>query len=172
MASLILAERDKALSLRDYEGLHTAAQMRALLEHLNLETELPDWIACKPRRNTGDLADALADVRNAIIHPTSSNRAWLHQQDAMSLYHAWSMMLELLELSILYAIGYTGLYSTCVEAGSFNPVPWTRERSVSESVLATLLSQKRKGRARSLASIAVGFGIGLITGVLFGRRQR
>lgn len=125
MAALILVERDKVLSLGEYESLHTAAQIRALLAHLNLSAELPDWFAGKPRHRQGDLADALADVRNAIVHPTSSNRAWLRGQDSRSLDHAWNMFLEFLELSILYAVDYQGIYSTCTDSASFNSVPWT-----------------------------------------------
>lgn len=172
MASMILVEKDKVLSLRDYESLHTAAQIRALLEHLNLSPELPGWIACKPRSPRGDLADALADVRNAIIHPTSGNRAWLSQQNHMSLFHAWSLLLEFLELSILYAIGYQGAYATCVDAKSFDLVPWKTERTVSQAVLKTFARKTRKRRSLAIATAVAGFGFGLITGVLLGRRKK
>lgn len=125
MASHIVVERNHVMTLAEYEDLHTAGQIRTLLGQIGFDDRMPAGLAMTARSTKGTLSDAIADTRNAIVHPTTANRGWLRSIDGLALYHTWHVLLEILELSILYTIGYAGEYNSCLVTGAPSKVPWS-----------------------------------------------
>ncbi|MBS1710012.1 MAG: hypothetical protein JSS65_14970 [Armatimonadetes bacterium] len=161
MSSLILIELDHMMSFGQYNALHTAGQLRELLEHLGVDTKLPTWAKCKPMKLKGDLVDAVVDMRNAITHPTRANRAWLASQDEIALYHCWQVLLEYLELAILYSVGYKGKYKSCMKSSGPDDVPWLN-LATSHST-----SRNRKRKVRPLSGHKIGL-ISILGAILSG----
>lgn len=135
MAALILVEKDKVMKSAEFKGAHTAQKIRKLVEHLGLSVKVPGWSKCLPLSKKGDLIDAIVEVRNEIIHPTRTNRGLLKKRGDEAIYDAWGFFMEYFELSILYAIGYTGRYASSCFEDDFPVVPWVFEETNSNDLV-------------------------------------
>ena len=122
---------DKTMLTREGFGrLNADDRMRLLLRQMNVSLELihydGDLAAYGRAENWKDLADGIARARNSIVHPQVKRR----EEYEKHKYAVWTHSLWLLELAILFTIGYTGEYAnrlTQSVVGVIEEVPWTTQ---------------------------------------------
>ena len=117
------------MSEKAFEGLSAADKVRVLLFWLGVPTAVPDSCPALKARDTGaDAPEAVTEIRNAIIHPTKSNRIKREKIDMRAVYEAWQLNMWYVELALLKLIGYSGPYSnrtTSGITGAIETLPWT-----------------------------------------------
>ena len=122
-------EENTLMSEKAFEGLSAADKVRVLLFWLGVPTAVPDSCPALKARDTGaDAPEAVTEIRNAIIHPTKSNRIKREKIDMRAVYEAWQLNMWYVELALLKLIGYSGPYSnrtTSGITGAIETLPWT-----------------------------------------------
>ena len=129
-------EENSLMSEKAFENLSAADKVRVLLFWLGTPTVIPDKYgelnnyiqANKSRMSIADAPEVVTEIRNAIIHPTKSNREKREKIDDVAVYEAWQLNMWYVELALLKLIGYSGPYTnrTLTQfAGSVHPLPWT-----------------------------------------------
>ena len=127
-------EENSLMSEKAFEGLSAADKVRVLLFWLGTSTTIPAKYtelnkyaqANKARMVSADAPEVVTDIRNAIIHPTKSNREKRERIDNAAVYEAWQLNLWYVELALLKLIGYSGPYSNRTKDNSGGEaLPWT-----------------------------------------------
>ena len=122
-------EENTLMSEKAFEGLSAADKVRVLLFWLGVPATVPDkYAALKAREAGADAPEVVTEIRNAIIHPTRSNRAKREKIDMKAVYEAWQLNMWYVELALLKLIGYSGPYSNRTIsqiAGAVETLPWT-----------------------------------------------
>ena len=110
LAWVLLVEDKRSLSQNGFQKLPAADQVRPLLSSLGIDLKLPtDLINLTQLANQQNWVDgpqAIAEIRNAIVHPNPKNR---HKGGGASeevKTEAWSVGLEYLELALLKLFDY------------------------------------------------------------------
>ena len=122
----------KAMSRDGFNRLTAADRIRLMLAHhqvpLELPPALPDAARWSREFNWTDIADAIAAMRNIVVHPEHKLRDRLDDGPASPLKDVWHCGLWALELLLLRLFGYTGGYQDRRKrpryAGQPDPVPW------------------------------------------------
>jgi len=129
-------EESTLMSERAFEGLSAADKVRVLLFWLGTPTSIPSKYgellkyaqANKSRMSYADAPEVVTEIRNAIIHPTKSNREKREKIDNMAVHEAWQLNVWYIELALLKLIGYSGPYSNRTNSefnGAAEHLPWT-----------------------------------------------
>lgn len=122
----VLVQERKSLSEDGFLRLPAADQLRLLLSALSVPLLLPrDLIELHKvakELNWPDGPQALVGIRNQLMHPKS-----IRQHKHLPYYDAYQLGKWYVELAILSACSYKGVYSNRTRArwvGEVEPVPW------------------------------------------------
>ena len=130
-----LVEGAKSLSPNGFAKLPHADHLRLLFSHFRIPLELPDSLTNLGRTaaelNWNDGPQALAEIRNALVHPTGKVRQKLRASEGMALIgEAHRLAMWYLELSLLALFQFDGYYSSrLITGGEVEPVPWSSRSS-------------------------------------------
>ena len=124
----LLVRRRHAISQRAFSKLPGSDQLRLLLDLSSIPLELPsiltDLTATASLQHWVDGPEAFVSLRNGIVHP---RRTW-EALDGRVYYEALQLGKWYLELVLLKACGYHGLYANRLRipryAGQVEAVPW------------------------------------------------
>lgn len=130
--------RWKVVGRKEAEDMPLAVMLRRLLTAADIPTGIPDHCVHLAERvesndnlKVGDAPDALANVRNRLVHPpqNTKNPEWPSGQQQVE---AWQLSTWYLELVLLLWLRYDGFYLPRVDIwnGLVNPtpVPWSHDR--------------------------------------------
>ena len=111
----LIIEKNKLLIGRDGESISAANKFRLLISQFRGSAEVP--LALSTLKNLVDSnndmidgVDAFVQIRNAIIHSQEEKRKKLETWDNSAKYEALQFSLKIIELSLLYILGYKGKY--------------------------------------------------------------
>ena len=112
LAWTLLVEEQKAISPNGFEKLPASDQIRLLLHACNIPTAVPESLtalvsAAKALKWT-DGPQAIAETRNALVHPNPKKRRRLDRAGTGARIDAWSLALWYLELALLRLFDYNG----------------------------------------------------------------
>lgn len=124
----VLVRERRSLSEDGFSKLPAADQLRLLLATLSIPLPLPPGLVELKRfakeLNWPDGPQAFVEIRNRIVHPPKR----IQQKREMPYYDAYRLAKWYLELAVLSACGYTGVYSNRARehgwVGEVVPVPW------------------------------------------------
>ncbi len=127
---------EKTMTPERFEKLNAADRIRRMLAKHGVPHSLPSlpnlqrWAEEFRWRN---IADAIAAMRNMVIHPDNRRRERLEGADDSPLIDVWHCGLWALELLLLRLFGYNGGYQDRRKnprfAGDPDPVPWCETAS-------------------------------------------
>ena len=121
----------RLLLANGFKGLSASDKFRLLFSSLNLPLEIPHetaellTLAAKDKMNWMDAPQALAEIRNSLVHPAHKRRG----QFSKAYYEAWNLVLWYLEMSVLAICGYSGTYANRLKqrwVGEVEDVPWKK----------------------------------------------
>ncbi len=129
-----LVEHRKAMTKKRFNLRRAADRMRLLLSQHGIPMEIPDTLPCLARcakkSKLIDVADALPQVRNMIVHPQPNRRTRLRCSHKSLLQETWTCGLWLVEMLLLRLFKYSGQYSDRRDpvkyVGHAAPVPWSQ----------------------------------------------
>jgi len=121
----------RLLTANGFKGLWASDKFRLLFSSLGLPLEIPTEtselqnLATKGELNWHDAPEALAEIRNSLVHPESKR----HGQFGKAYYETWNLSLWYLEISVLNICGYSGTYGNRLKrrwVGEIEDVPWKK----------------------------------------------
>jgi hypothetical protein len=123
----VLVREHKSLSEVGFSRLPAADQLRLLLTALSVPLTLPpglvDLQKAAKELNWSDGPQAFVEIRNLLVHPKS-----VRQSKHLRYYDAYQLGKWYVELAVLSACGYKGVYSNRTKehrwVGEVEPVPW------------------------------------------------
>jgi len=132
MTWLVVVEHGGHLSAARFKSLSTAQRLEELLRHSGIELPVPKHLSRLHRsalaQREGNGPHSLTAVRNALVHPRRHKRLLLSRLKPLVLYELKELALSYIELSLLKALNYTGLYSQRALEGwkgdHLRRVPW------------------------------------------------
>lgn len=131
LAWVRLVERGREFTERQFDDLHAAGRIAALLAGCGIPTAVPARLPELSRHAASskrDAAECLVQLRNRLAHPTARNREGLKDVDGVLYWQAAQLGLELFELVLLALCGYRGKYACRAFRGWKGndeiPVPW------------------------------------------------
>ena len=97
--------------------------------------------------NWKDTAQCIAEIRNALVHPSTKKQGKLDRVTFPAIVDAWRLCLWNLELVLLCLFDYKGNYVNRLGPGKWRgekiqQVPWTKE----EANKGCRLSQKKEDK--------------------------
>jgi hypothetical protein len=124
----VLVRERQLLSEKRFSNLPAADQLRLLLTTLSIPLALPPGLVelrqSAKGRNWPDGPQAFVEIRNRIVHPPKRTQ----QAKGLPYYDAYRLAKWYLELAVLSACGYMGVYSNRTRehgwVGEVEPVPW------------------------------------------------
>ncbi len=124
----VLVRERRSLSEEGFSKLPAADQLRLLLAALSIPLALPPGLVELQRSakelNWVDGSQAFVEIRNRIVHPPKRAQ----RLRDVPYYDAYRLAKWYLELAILSACGYMGVYSNRTRehgwVGEVEPVPW------------------------------------------------
>jgi hypothetical protein len=124
----VLVRDRHSLSEDGFSKLPAADQLRLFLSALLIPLQLPAGLLKLNKAakafNWQDGPQAFVEIRNRIVHPPKGAR----QANGLPYYDAYRLSKWYLELAILSACGYKGVYSNRTRerlwVGEVEPVPW------------------------------------------------
>lgn len=124
----VLVRDQHSLSEDGFSKLPAADQLRLFLSMLSIPLQLPPGLLKLHKAakafNWQDGPQAFVEIRNRIVHPPKGGR----QASGLPYYDAYRLSKWYLELAILSACGYKGVYSNRTRErlwiGEVEPVPW------------------------------------------------
>lgn len=128
-----LIEKKKLILGKDADNLTAANKIRLLLSQIKVPTETPSSLSALntyiSETELPDGIEAFVQIRNALVHSQETKRRKLQKINSQVLIDAHDLGLWYLELSILYILGYKGIYcSRCSDklwnGSNFLRVPW------------------------------------------------
>lgn len=123
----------KLVPIKPFNDLHSPQRLEMALGHLKipvaLPVELPGVARLATLKGLTSGPQVLSKVRNALVHPTPTNRNFLAQATKRDRYELVQLCLSYLELGILAVLDYQGEYVTRLKAGvtmaeATTKVPW------------------------------------------------
>jgi len=105
----------RRLSIGNFnERMDAAERIRQLLSSLGIPTVIPASLdnLCSEavNLNAGDGPQAIARLRNAIVHPKKTKRDTVLHLSALARIEAWKLGLWYVEMALLHLFGYEGAY--------------------------------------------------------------
>lgn len=128
-----IVEDKKMILGKDSENLSAANKIRLILSQINIsEIGVPDHFDAlrefiKSDNQIKDGADAIVNIRNAVIHSQAKKRKKLSSIDYMIKYEVLHLSLWYIELSLLKILNYNGKYANRLSSRDVslkNSVPW------------------------------------------------
>jgi hypothetical protein len=124
----VLVRERQCLSKDGFSKLPAADQFRLLLTTLSIPLLLPSGLVAlknvAKELNWTDGPEAFVQIRNRIVHPPKSAA----QEKHLPYYDAYRLAKWYVELAVLSACGYKGVYSNQTREsrwrGEVEPVPW------------------------------------------------
>jgi hypothetical protein len=128
----VIVTKSGALSEEGYGQLNSAAEkLRLALTLLGIPCEVPSGLtelsALAKSMRWRDVADAVVQARNYLVHPTQSRSGKRRPQHVFDWYELWVAAQWLLELVILRLLDYSGSYHNRTrlrEIDRIERVPW------------------------------------------------
>jgi hypothetical protein len=126
----VIVKRTGALSEEGYGQLSSASEkLRLALTLLGIPRQIPTALkeVVALRKEWKDVADAVVQARNYLVHPTQSRSGKRRAKREYPWYELWIAGQWLLELVILRLLGYSGSYRNRTRWREFDPierVPW------------------------------------------------
>ncbi|MBN3887917.1 MAG: hypothetical protein HWQ43_01620 [Nostoc sp. JL31] len=135
LAWTLLVEEKAIISQQEFKKLPAAEQLRRLLSQCGVPLKVPDSLtdllkASKEKElNWVDGAQALTEIRNAIVHPNPKKRQKYLNQRFPEQIDAYKLGLWYLELILLHLFEYKGKYFNRIANKEFyreniEVVPW------------------------------------------------
>jgi len=127
-------KQKRPMTRRRFDRLKAPQRIRRMLADHEIPLEIPELFA-EFRRwahqfEWSDIADAIAAMRNIIVHPDNEHVDTLRNSDDTPLHDVWCCGLWALELLLLRLFGYTGDYQDRRKshrwAGRPDPLPWAK----------------------------------------------
>ena len=132
IAWVVVVERARVMSASTFGRMPASERLRVLLEQSGIPTAVPRELGVLRRSALARRARSgpriIADVRNALVHPTRHKRKMLSCLKPVTRLQVKELALTYLELTLLSALGYQGRY--CIRAFSewkgdhIKEVPW------------------------------------------------
>ena len=129
-----LVQETGAISQKEWndKSMPFSAKLRRLLESCSIPLSIPLTLDSLQTycvlHKLSDGAEAVTNVRNALVHPSPTKRKRL-QDDPGAVIQAWVLGLWYLDLLLLNVCGYTGRYSNRTISGwrgdEIMAVPWS-----------------------------------------------
>jgi hypothetical protein len=121
----VIVRRKRALTEDGYGLLNSASErLRLMLTLLSISRTFPSGLSeltrCAKREQWEDLADALVEARNYLVHPTKSRSGRTRERKDLPWYELWSAGQWVLELAILRLIDYSGQYHNRTKLRAFD----------------------------------------------------
>jgi len=101
MAWNLLVDDRRLISERGFDKLDGDDRIRLLLKTLGLDFDIPDEYRDLKAFCEDEFADALAMIRNSLVHPTLKNRRRLSSLSTAGKRQAWLFAMRVLEIGIL-----------------------------------------------------------------------
>jgi hypothetical protein len=132
LASAVLVEDYRWLSIDGYNKLSTMDLVRLLFKWAGIPTKIPSELTelCNYAKsyNWEDTATAMTQIRNKITHPTKKNREILREYSSKVKLEVHQLGLWNLELCILRLFNYQNSYANRLKpnrwVGDLDEVPW------------------------------------------------
>jgi hypothetical protein len=127
---VIMAEETERLSVGGFKSLPAADRMSLLANQLQVSPLVPahfaELVSAAKANNWASAPQAIAEIRNRIIHPEKKGRTLVTALDWEVKYQATEWAVWLIELALLWVGGYNGRYDSRIaeENQSFPFVPW------------------------------------------------
>jgi len=144
-----LVDDEKLISSDGYEKLPAADKIRLLLFSCGIPLEIPKSLVNLDKtaraENWKDTAQCIAEIRNALVHPSTKKQGKLDRVTFPAIVDAWRLCLWNLELVLLCLFDYKGNYVNRLGPGQWRgekiqQVPWAKE----EANKGCRLSQKKE----------------------------
>ena len=125
----VIVKRKAALSEAGYGQLSDAAErLRLTLALLGIPARVPPTLKnIQANKDWKDIADAIVQARNYLVHPTQSRKGKLRAKQDYPWYELRIAAQWILELIILRLLGYSGKYCNRTRLKDFDAiedVPW------------------------------------------------
>ena len=131
-----VVERGGMLSAEGFDRLPMSDKLRLLLRQADVALPIPEALfeltAFAKGQKWLDGPQALAEVRNSLVHPKLRNRRLVVDAPVRARIEVAQLALSYLELSLLHLLGYTGEFVDRLDAryvGEVKDVPWVGRRS-------------------------------------------
>ncbi|WP_459558513.1 hypothetical protein [Lacunimicrobium album] len=121
----IFVVSEKTYTEKKFNSLKASDRLCEMFEFLSIPADVSlirNLLKPEEIRNWTTSAEAITKVRNSIVHP----KAGISDKSKL-LYEVWRLSLWFLELTILAASGYNGVYGNRLVKqyyGDVEPVPW------------------------------------------------
>lgn len=110
LAWVLCVKEKRNLSQNAFQKISAADKVRQLLSPFDISLEIParlnNLIQLSKHLNWVDGPEAIAEIRNAIVHPNSKNRHKRSSASDAARQEAWFLGLEYLELVLLKLFNY------------------------------------------------------------------
>ncbi|MBD0266320.1 MAG: hypothetical protein ICV78_27460 [Tolypothrix sp. Co-bin9] len=136
LAWTLLVEEKGIISQQGFEKLAAADQLRLLLSQCGVPLKIPDSLTellkASKELNWFDGAQALTEIRNAIVHPNPKKRQKYLNRPFPEQIDAYKLGLWYLELILLNLFEYKGEYFNRIASKEFyqeniEAVPWVKK---------------------------------------------
>lgn len=130
LAWVIMVEDESRLSPDGFEKLPAADKIALLANQLQASQSIPEHFEVLARASKENIwltaPQALVQIRNKIIHPKRRSRETVTSLDWQAKHQVTEWAVWLMELGILYLLGYKGRYDSRVAPPNhgFPYVPW------------------------------------------------
>ena len=133
LAWTVLIEEKGVITEESFQKLTAADKFRLMLAINGIPASIPasatDLLkSFKPGKGV-DGPHVIAEIRNAVIHPTRTKHAWLKRLSSLAQYQAWQLSQYYIELVLLKLFDYSGPYENRFgnpPMSIFEIVPWAK----------------------------------------------
>ena len=133
LGALVVVDRCKSMSAREYDRLGGGKKLQELLAALNVQANVPQkyeaLTAFAEKHDLPDACKALAKFRNGYVHANERNRRIVFgSYGKAAAFNGWQLSLWYQELALLRVLQYCGSYRNRTNAewvGQVEPVPWS-----------------------------------------------
>lgn len=119
----LLVDERRLLSVKGYDDLPAADKIRILLSTCGIPLEIPAKLMnlnqTSKAENWQDGAQCVAEIRNAVVHPSAKKRRKLGQISFKAKIDTWQLCLWYLELVLLRLFDYSGQYANRMADGQW-----------------------------------------------------
>ena len=133
LGALVVVDRCKLMSAREYDRLGGGKKLQELLAALGVQANVPQkyeaLTAFAEKHGLPDACKTLAKLRNGYVHAKERNRRIVFgSYGKAATFSAWQLSLWYQELALLRMLQHCGSYrnrTTAEWVGQVEPVPWS-----------------------------------------------
>jgi hypothetical protein len=131
-----LVDDRKLISAKGYKELPAADKIRVPLSTCGIPLEIPNSLLELNKtalaENWQDGAQCIAEIRNAVVHPSTKKRGKLDRVSFPAICDTWQLCIWYLELILLRLFDYNGTYANRMHSEQWKGeniqlVPWAKE---------------------------------------------